>query len=234
MFRVAQDLRYGARQLLANPGFSLVAILSLALGIGANTAIFQLLNAVRLRNLPLANPRELVEIKIVGGNHGMGLNSSYGPLTRPIWEEIRREHPPFSGVLAWSTDQMAVGEGTDFQPVKGITVSGDFFRVLGVAPWRGRLISSDDEHAWPAATAVVGHDFWQSRMGGREIDEPRLRARLTDGLVITIEPIISAGNGQSVLDRDRWTIRTADGSLSAHYEHTIVVTKNEPILLTAA
>jgi methionyl aminopeptidase len=64
--------------------------------------------------------------------------------------------------------------------------------------------------------------------------EPQLRARLTEGLVITIEPIISAGNGQGVLQPDRWTICTADGSLSAHYEHTIVITKREPILLTAA
>jgi methionyl aminopeptidase len=64
--------------------------------------------------------------------------------------------------------------------------------------------------------------------------EPRLRARLTEGLVITIEPIISAGSGKSALQPDRWTIRTADGSLSAHHEHTIVITKDEPILLTAA
>jgi methionyl aminopeptidase len=64
--------------------------------------------------------------------------------------------------------------------------------------------------------------------------DPRLRARLTEGLVITIEPIISAGSGQGALQRDRWTIRTADGSLSAHYEHTVVITKRQPILLTAA
>ena len=64
--------------------------------------------------------------------------------------------------------------------------------------------------------------------------EPRLRTRLTEGLVITIEPIIAAGNGRGVLQQDQWTIRTADGSLSAHYEHTVVVTKHEPILLTAA
>jgi methionyl aminopeptidase len=64
--------------------------------------------------------------------------------------------------------------------------------------------------------------------------DPRLRARLTEGLVVTIEPIISAGSGQGVLQPDRWTVRTADGSLSAHYEHTIVITKREPILLTAA
>ena len=64
--------------------------------------------------------------------------------------------------------------------------------------------------------------------------DPRLRSRLTEGLVITIEPIISAGSGQGVLQPDRWTVRTADGSLSAHYEHTVVITKREPILLTAA
>ena len=64
--------------------------------------------------------------------------------------------------------------------------------------------------------------------------EPRLRARLSEGLVITIEPIISAGNGEGVLGRDKWTIRTADRSLSAHYEHTVVITRHEPILLTAA
>ena len=64
--------------------------------------------------------------------------------------------------------------------------------------------------------------------------DPRLRTRLTGSLVITIEPIISAGNGRGALQRDRWTIRTADGSLSAHYEHTIVITRGDPILLTAA
>ena len=64
--------------------------------------------------------------------------------------------------------------------------------------------------------------------------DPRFRTRLTEGLVITIEPIIAAGNGKGVLQADRWTIRTEDGSLSAHYEHTVVITRGEPILLTAA
>jgi predicted permease len=168
---VARDLRYGARQLLANPAFTLVAILSLALGIGANTAIFQLLNAVRLRSLPVKAANELVEIKIVGGNGGMGLVDSYDDLTRPIFEELRRSHPAFSGVLAWSPDgRIPIGEGSDLQFVNGITVSGEFFGVLGVEPWRGRLISPDDEHACPESVAVLGYDFWKSRLGGREID----------------------------------------------------------------
>jgi hypothetical protein len=167
---IAHDVRYGARTLAKSPGFALVAILSLALGIGANTAIFQLLNAVRLRNLPIQDPRELAEIKIAGGNGGMGVNDRYGELTRPMWEEIRRQHPAFSGVFAWSQEQFSVDEGKDFQVVDGIVVSGDFFRVLGVEPWRGRLIVPEDEHACPGSTAVVSHAFWQSRLGGREID----------------------------------------------------------------
>jgi methionyl aminopeptidase len=78
---------------------------------------------------------------------------------------------------------------------------------------------------------------------GQTIHEPpsipnyhdsRFRTRLTEGLVITIEPIIAAGRGQGVLQKDRWTVRTADRSLSAHYEHTVVITKGDPILLTAA
>src|SRR5205085_983736 len=98
-----QDVRHGARMLRRSPGFTLVAIASLALGIGANTAIFQLLDAVRLRSLPVRNPEQLAEIRIVGGNHGMGLNQQFGELTRPLWQEIRRQQHAFSGLFAWST-----------------------------------------------------------------------------------------------------------------------------------
>src|SRR5580704_1554447 len=100
----------------------------------------------------------------------MGLND--GPdfdITRPMWEEIRRDHSPFSGVFAWAQKNIAVGEGKDFQEVPGILVSGDFFRVLGVEPWRGRLLVSEDEHSCPESTAVVSYAFWQSKLGGREI-----------------------------------------------------------------
>ena len=107
-----QDLRYGARLLRRSPGFALVGILSLALGIGANTAIFQLLDAVRLRSLPVPKPHELAEVRIVGGNHGMGINpGAYGQLTRPVWQEIREHHEPFSGVFAWSANDVRVGQG---------------------------------------------------------------------------------------------------------------------------
>jgi predicted permease len=169
---IAQDLRYGLRTMAANPGFSVIAILSLALGIGANTAIFQLLNAISLRSLPINNPHELALITIAGGNKGMGVTDGQDDLTRPMWEEIRRDHPAFSGVFAWRGDRGTVGEGKDFQVVREIFVSGDFFRVLGIEPWRGRLLASEDEQSCPGNTntAVVSHAYWQNRLGGRDLD----------------------------------------------------------------
>src|SRR5947209_2785195 len=96
-----QDCRHGVRLLRLSPGFALVAVGSLALGIGANTAIFELLDAVRLRSLPIRSPQQLAEVKIVGGNGGMGLNDEYGQLTRPIWQEIRAQQQAFSSIFAW-------------------------------------------------------------------------------------------------------------------------------------
>jgi len=166
-----QDLRYGARLLRRSPGFALVGILSLALGIGANTAIFQLLDAVRLRSLPVPKPHELAEVRIVGGNHGMGINpGAYGQLTPPVWQEIREHHEPFSGVFAWSANDVRVGQGGDLRRAHGLYVSGEFFRVLGVRPWRGRLLLPEDEGgACPPSKAVVSYAYWQGEMGGRDI-----------------------------------------------------------------
>ncbi len=165
-----QDLRYGIRQLRISPGFTSVAILSLTLGIGANTAIFQLLNAVRLRTLPVARPHELVEIHIAGGNGGMGVtNARYAALTRPLWEEIRRDHPAFSGVFAWSANVVRIGSG-ELQRASGLTVSGEFFDVLGVPALVGRTLTPADESAaCPATVAVVSHAYWQRVLGGRDL-----------------------------------------------------------------
>ena len=111
-----QDVGYGVRQLRLSPGFTTVATLSLALGIGANTAIFQLIDAVRLQSLPVPNPRELAELRIVGGNGGMGLNpSNYPQLTRAVWQEIRQHHEPFSEVFAWSLEGVHIGQGSEMQ-----------------------------------------------------------------------------------------------------------------------
>jgi predicted permease len=167
---LGQDLRYGARLLRLNPGFAIVAVASLALGIGANTAIFQLLDAVRLQSLPIQRPQELTEVRIRGGNGGMGINPGYyGQLTRPIWQLIREQHEPFSGVFAWSAEGRRVGQGSEMRRVQGLGVSGEFFSVLGVRPWRGRLILPEDEGPCPSSKTVVSYAYWQGEMGGREL-----------------------------------------------------------------
>ena len=163
-----QDLRYAARTLRLSPGFAAVAILSLALGIGANTAIFQLLDAVRLRSLPVVKPGELAEVKIVGGNHGMGMNQEYGELTRPIWQTIAGKPQAFFGMFAWSVNQPFIGRGTDMRHVNALLVSGDFFRILGLRPWRGRLLMPQDAGACPTTRAVVSYSYWQSHLARRE------------------------------------------------------------------
>ncbi|MGH9550479.1 MAG: ABC transporter permease, partial [Terriglobales bacterium] len=165
-----QDLGYAFRQLRKSPAFALVAILSLALGSGANAAIFQLLNALRLRSLPVPQPKELAEVRIVGGSQGFGvINGPYAQMTRPIWRQIREHHEAFSGVFAWSTQENRVGRGSSSHSVRGLEVSGEFFPVLGIQPWRGRLLRPDDEGACTVSRAVVSYPYWQGQMGGREL-----------------------------------------------------------------
>src|SRR5262245_37231870 len=103
-----QNLKYGARLLRLNPGFAAVMILSLALGIGANTAIFQLINAVRLRSLPVSKPEELAIIKIVKSPHGRsGMFAGSSPqLTYGIWEKIRQQQQGFAPIGVWYSQRL--------------------------------------------------------------------------------------------------------------------------------
>lgn len=168
--RLWQDLRYAGRLLRLNPLFALTATVSLALGIGANAAIFQLIDSVRLRTLPVTNPGELARVAIDGGNHGMGVNDAYGDLTHPIWEELRGHPGPFSKMFAWGMTQVLVSDGGRNERASALLVSGELFQALGVQPWQGRLTVSDDEHACPATTAVVSYSYWQTKMGGQRIN----------------------------------------------------------------
>lgn len=162
------DLRHGARLLRLNPGFAVVAILSLALGIGANTAIFQLLDAVRLRSLPVSKPGELAELKIAGGNQGMGINNQYGELSHPVWRLIQKQHDPFSDVFGWSIQNYAAGPEGEQRQIRALAVTSEFFSVLGIQPWRGRLLGPEDQSACESR-AVASYAYWQAQMGGREI-----------------------------------------------------------------
>jgi len=167
---VRQDMRQTARSLLRQPGFTLVVILSLALGIGANAAIFRLVNAVRLRTLPVPDPQELAAVNIEGGHRGLGLSNGFNAdLTYALWQRIRENQTAFSGVFAWSTAQMPLGAGADMRIVDGLWVSGDFFTVLRLAPARGRLLTAaDDRPGCGEGAAVLSHAFWQRQFGGDE------------------------------------------------------------------
>ena len=163
------DLKFAFRQLLKNPGFTTVAVITLALGIGANTAIFQLLNAVRLKTLPVSKPHELVEIRVVGGNPGLGISDgSNAELTHPLWVEARKHQQLFSGMFAWGSGELPVG---DIEPrqVRCVWASGDFFSVLGVAPAKGRLLNAnDDRRGEGPGGVVISYSFWQSEFGGED------------------------------------------------------------------
>jgi putative ABC transport system permease protein len=163
-----QDLRYGARVLGKQPGFTAVALLTLALGTGANAAIFRLLDAVRLRALPVAHAEQLAEVRITDMKGARGRFQSWHPaLTNPIWEQVRDRQQAFSGVFAWGADEFNLGTGSEVRPVRGLWVSGDFFNVLGVRPQLGRVFTTaDDRRGCDAAGAVLSHQFWQREFGG--------------------------------------------------------------------
>ncbi|MEO8656844.1 MAG: ABC transporter permease [Bryobacteraceae bacterium] len=161
------DLVYAARQLRINPGFAFIAILSLALGIGANTAIFQLVNAIRLKTLPVQNPRELVSIDFEEGSTRNGTWYNGGAAgTYAHWEQIRTQQQAFSGVLAWSATRFNLADGGEPRYVQGLYVSGEFFKHLGVGAVVGRTFTAQDDNPACNAGAVVSYSFWQREFGG--------------------------------------------------------------------
>jgi putative ABC transport system permease protein len=164
-----QDLRYGLRILRRNPGFAAVAILSLAFGIGANTAIFQLFDSVFLRTLPVQSPQEIAEIRIPpppGGRSGR-FSDSTPFITYAQWEQIRDHQQAFSATLAWSATSFNLSPSGEAHNVPGLWVSGDFFNILGVKPILGRVfVSGDDRKDRGTPGAVISSAFWRREFGG--------------------------------------------------------------------
>jgi predicted permease len=184
--RLGQDVRLALRLMRTNAGFTVVAIASLALGIGANSAVFQLLDAVRLRSLPVQRPHEIVEVGIAGGNGGMGINRRYCQLTRPQWTELQRQQRALD-LFAWSPTGARVGR--DRRAVPAIAVSSGYFQVLGLQAARGRFFSAADDAApCPTTRVVVSHDFWQRELGGRELSDAALTVNDTPHEVIGVAP----------------------------------------------
>jgi len=153
------DVRYALRALRASPGFAIVAILSLGLGIGANTAIFSLINAVVLRTLPVERPEELMQVTMAGRERGT-------VFTNPLWEAIRDRQDAFSGVFGYSGTEFNLTAGGEIRRANGTWVSGDYFSTLGVRPALGRLLVRADDVRGCPPVAVLGYGFWQREYGG--------------------------------------------------------------------
>jgi putative ABC transport system permease protein len=164
-----QDLSYGARQLRSNPGFFIVAVLSLALGIGANTAIFHLLDAVRLRSLPVENAQQLADVHIAQDDHCCSGNFSdrHPNLTYPMWEQIRQRQQVFSSIFAFGDQRFNIGTGGEIRYAEGLWVSSEFFPALGVNPELGHFFTADDDRLGCTNPGVVlSHAFWQRDFAG--------------------------------------------------------------------
>ena len=159
-----QDLKYGLRQLRRNPGFTTVAVLTLALGIGANTAIFTLVNEVLLRPRPgIGSPEELVDIGRTQDGSGFD-NFSY-----PNYVDFRDRNRCFSGLLGYEIEprQVSLTEGDAAEPVFGALVSGNYFSVLQVTPALGRFFSPEEDRTpGTHAVMVLSYRYWQRRFAG--------------------------------------------------------------------
>jgi hypothetical protein len=164
---LSRDLHYASRVLRKSPAFTLVAVLSLALGIGANTAIFQLVDAVRLRMLPVKNPDQLVQVRLTSMNKVRGSRNGLNTLTYPIWKEIRERQQALSEIFGWSTSAYDLATAGEPRFIQGMVVSGGFFSALGLEPKLGRLFQeADDTPGCGFPGAVISYAFWQREYGG--------------------------------------------------------------------
>lgn len=180
-----QDVRLALRKVRRSPGFTATIALTLALGIGANAAIFGVINSLLLRPLPVADPDRLVMISsdaAIARRQGFGVPCSFA-----MWRELQRHASLFDGAFAWTPARFDLAERGERQPVAGIFVSGGYFSTLGVAASRGRTFTPADDRPGggaDGAVAVISHGLWQRRFGGADnvIGAPLV----VDGATVTI------------------------------------------------
>lgn len=163
---VLADVRYGFRSLIATPGFTLVAILSLALGIGANVAIFSLTDALVLRSLPVRDPEQLLVVTSRDKHPSDPTFQGYPIVTNPMWEEIRDHTHVFSSVFAYEGRAFDLSNGGLVRRTTGALASGAFFNTLGVRPVAGRLFVGGDDVRGCGGVAVVSGGFAAREFGG--------------------------------------------------------------------
>ncbi len=194
MGALLQDLRYAVRMLTKSPGFTVVAILTLALGIGANAAIFSITDQVLLRLLPVQKPEELVVLHSPGPQHGRNWSDGDrgAAWSYPMYKDLRDHNEVFSGLLARFATQASVAGQGQTELANAELITGNYFEVLGVSPALGRVFNSQDETA-PGANPVVvlSYGYWQRRFGR---DPGILNKQLVvNGISMTVVGVVHPG-----------------------------------------
>ena len=154
-----KDIRYGIRGLLSRPGFTAIVVITLALGIGANTAIFSVLNAVLLRPLPYANPDRIVRIDETEGRGGMSVSP-------PDLLDFQQQNHSFENVAGYTGGSFILTGAAEPLRVQSVNASPNLFAVLGITPLFGRNFREDDETQRQNQVALIGYGLWQRRFGG--------------------------------------------------------------------
>jgi predicted permease len=174
MSGMLQDFRYALRGLVKSPGFTLVAVFSLAVGIGANTAIFTLLDQVLLRRLPVKNPQELVALRMKGSIYGS--NWGYNALSYPLYQDLSQNNQVFNGMFCRFSAAASLTHGAETERVATELVSGTYFTVLGVQPALGRVFTAEEDRLVGGhPVLVLNNPYWRARFSsdpsvvGREV-----------------------------------------------------------------
>lgn len=184
METIIKDIRYGIRGLIKRPGFTTVAVLTLALGIGANSAIFSVLNAVLLRPLPYADADRIVRIEETEGKGGMGVSP-------PNLLDFQQQNQTFESIAGYARGSFILTGAGEPLRVQSCEISADLFSVLGVKPLIGRSFLAADERPGQDRFALISHGLWQSRFGG---NQALLNQQITlDGLSYTVAGVMPNG-----------------------------------------
>ncbi|MDQ3804727.1 MAG: ABC transporter permease, partial [Acidobacteriota bacterium] len=199
MRTLLQDVRYGFRMLVKRPGFTAVAVMALALGIGANTAIFSVVNAVLLRPLPFAEPGRVMLVWLKGVEAAGG---DRVPLSVADFLDWRAQNQSFEKVAAFSAGDFNYTGGPTPERVRGAVATADFFDILGARPALGRTFLPEEDSPGANPAVVVGHAFWQKHLGS----DPQAvgRAVTLDNRAYTVIGVMPAGFGFPQQDVELW------------------------------
>ena len=262
--KLVRDVRFGLRSLRQSPGFAATAILTLALGVGANTAVFSVMNAVLLRSLPVADPDRLVYLRTTNPPHGTGTIDSHETFSYPVYDALRKQRGGLSALIAFvplSNSKVAVRYEAQPEEAEGDMVSGTFFSGLGVSLPRGRGFSDEDETTH-APIAVISYNYWTRRFARNP--DVLGKTLFVNGVGITIVGVAAQGfegveagastdfwiplqsrpelnawgnpteNGKTYIANSTWWCLRLIGRLAPGATRSQVAAKLQPVFQTAA